>query len=523
MGEIAINPIHNIHKKYRTMNLVNPYIFAPPAPTYNTYIGGVSASISTVSLLATKLGISVGAISNFVVVGSDIKCTITGAYNTNGFYNDGAITYYHDLDNLITDYPDFRVCTNLKRVTMNGVTSFAYTKAKVQQKNTLFYLPAMTSVANSAFAEAQISTFDSYKIFYIPNATSLGSSSASNSVFAQTSVAALYCHPSLATNNGGAEDGDVAVARAQGAKIVFVSSFVAPSAISNLSSGNITDKEIQLNFTPPSSTNTIDFYEVYVNDVYYSDISVNGGYIGGLTASTSYSIKVKAIDIYFNKSLFSNTISASTNSTANALLNGLVSFYNLNETTTDDSIDSFGCSKLVNTGITVNQTGKIGASVLSTGSNQKLRGFKSKQITGKFTINAWTYRTATSNNFGTILEYGTYNANCGFGIWVDSSNKVGWRINQDYNHFYAAAIPLNTWVMVTIVYNQTDVKLYIDSVLKTTTAMTTNPSPSTMATMFYGHNGSMYFGRNDLVSVYEVEKSQADITSFYNSGTGITP
>lgn len=490
--------------------------------TYNTYIGGVSSSISTTSSLATKLGISVGAISNFTVVGSDVKCNIAGAYNTNGFYNDATITYYHDLDNLITNYPDFRGCANLKRVTMNGVTSFVYTNSKVQQKNTLFYLPAMTSVVNSAFAEAKISTFDSYKVFYIPNATSLGSSAASNSVFSQTNVAALYCHPSLATNNGGSEDGDVAEARAQGAKIVFVSSFVAPSVISNLSSGIVTDKEIQLNFTPPSSTNTIDFYEVYVNDVYYADISVNGGYIGGLTASTSYSIKVKAIDIYFNKSLFSNTISASTNSTANVLINGLVSYYKLDETSGTKAVDSFGGNFMTNSSITINQSGKIGNSYLSTSTNQKLRSLTGSQITGKFTINAWIYRTATAQLNSAILDVGTWNNNCGFAMWLNSSNYVAWRINQNYNNYYASAIPLNTWTMITIVYNQTNVKIYIDSVLKTTTAMTTNPNPSTMYTMFYGHNGAMVYGREDEVSVYEVEKSQSDITAIYNSGSGIT-
>lgn len=29
MGEIIINPIHNVHKNYRKVNLINPYIFAP--------------------------------------------------------------------------------------------------------------------------------------------------------------------------------------------------------------------------------------------------------------------------------------------------------------------------------------------------------------------------------------------------------------------------------------------------------------------------------------------------------------
>ena len=74
----------------------------PAVAAYNTYIGGVSSSIGTASALATKLGISVGTISNFVVEGADIKCKITGSYSiqggaflNNSFYFDD-ITLYNN-------------------------------------------------------------------------------------------------------------------------------------------------------------------------------------------------------------------------------------------------------------------------------------------------------------------------------------------------------------------------------------------------------------------------------------------
>jgi len=38
MGEIAINPIHNVHKKYREMNLVNPYVFAASTPPISPFV-----------------------------------------------------------------------------------------------------------------------------------------------------------------------------------------------------------------------------------------------------------------------------------------------------------------------------------------------------------------------------------------------------------------------------------------------------------------------------------------------------
>jgi len=88
--------------------------------TYNTYIGGVSATIGTASSLATKLGISVGNISNFSIVGSDIKCLITGSYGIplNAFNANTAITYYKDNDGLVTSLgsSSFASCTNLAEI-----------------------------------------------------------------------------------------------------------------------------------------------------------------------------------------------------------------------------------------------------------------------------------------------------------------------------------------------------------------------------------------------------------------------
>jgi len=88
------------------------------AVTFNTYIGGVSGTISTASALATKLGISVGRISNFTIVGSDIKCKITGGsyvMSLSVFFEDTSLTYYRDIDNLVSTitYHNFNANTSL--------------------------------------------------------------------------------------------------------------------------------------------------------------------------------------------------------------------------------------------------------------------------------------------------------------------------------------------------------------------------------------------------------------------------
>ena len=70
----------------------------------NTFIGGVSATISTPTLLASKLAISVTRIKSFQIVGVDIKCRIIGggyALPANAFNGNTSITYYNDEDGLV--------------------------------------------------------------------------------------------------------------------------------------------------------------------------------------------------------------------------------------------------------------------------------------------------------------------------------------------------------------------------------------------------------------------------------------
>lgn len=84
------------------MNLVNPYMFAVPA---NTFIGGVSATINTPALVATRLGVSVARIKSFKIVGANIEFAVTGgtySIPANAFSGITSLTYYNDADGLVT-------------------------------------------------------------------------------------------------------------------------------------------------------------------------------------------------------------------------------------------------------------------------------------------------------------------------------------------------------------------------------------------------------------------------------------
>lgn len=93
----------------------------------NTFIGGVSATLNTPALLAAKLGISVSAISNFKIIGTDIECKITSNYvmNTSAFRDNTSITYFDDKEGKFTDVggatAHFRGTTNLQYINLPKV------------------------------------------------------------------------------------------------------------------------------------------------------------------------------------------------------------------------------------------------------------------------------------------------------------------------------------------------------------------------------------------------------------------
>ena len=324
------------------MNLVARQNFSHKASIgWNTYIGGVSASITTASVLATKLGISVGNISNFTIVGSDIKCRITGSYalpDTAFSFATTPCTYYIDSDFLVTSIglEEFYATDNFENLDANfeNATTVAQSAfRRTRAKN--YLLKNATTIGNLCFAKL-VNTDLYTESIYIPNATTLGTTSGNNQVFEYIrGGSVIYAHPSLATNNSGAPDGDLAYAITQGAIVRYVTSFVAPSAVTDLAAGTIYNTAIQLNFTPPSATNTIEWYECYADGVFKNRISGSGGYIKDLIASTSYNITVYAVDIFRNKSLVSNVVTQSTNTTS-YLAATTIAAYHL----TSDGVDS---------------------------------------------------------------------------------------------------------------------------------------------------------------------------------------
>jgi hypothetical protein len=274
------------------MNQIAWQIFGGTKAKANTFIGGVASTITTSGALATKLGIASNRITNFKIVGSDIECMISGSYTIpfRCFRGDTSITYYNDKDGLVTstNTQSFYSATNLIYVEFKNLNTIGF-----QSFDGDGIIMALRSV-------------------YTPLCTSLGGSVGYDFVFRNCYNLKLYCSITLATNNAGAPDEDISSVSGQSITARYVTNFTAPNPITNLSVGNVYGTAIQLNFTAPTgSTNAIEFYEVYVNGVYKNNISGSGGYATGLNLNTTYTIEVKPVDIFYNKST-SNVVSVTT-------------------------------------------------------------------------------------------------------------------------------------------------------------------------------------------------------------------
>ena len=131
----------------------------------------------------------------------------------------------------------------------------------------------------------------------------------------------VYVDPALETSDGGSREKLIVYLEdTRSCDIRYIANTTVPGTVTDLSDSNITSSGVDLSFTVPSATNTIDFYEVWIDDgttrwhplMSHQEIVTTGGSVTGLDSGVTYDIKVKTIDEWYNKSAFSNTIQITT-------------------------------------------------------------------------------------------------------------------------------------------------------------------------------------------------------------------
>jgi len=206
---------------------------------------------------------------------------------------------------------------------------------------------------------------------------------------------------------------------------------------------------------------------------------------------------------------------------------GLVSLYKLDETSGTTANDSFGVQHLTNTGgVTINESGKLGQAYSVTSGSSKYLAKTSVPVIGTtFSINLWAYRTGDGNgDFNNMAEQGTFGN--GFGIWYRKTGSYisAW-INGNYNVFNATAtpLPLNTWTMITVTYDNSNIKLYVNGIFIQATAYSLANTANTRRLFTRtDYTSEQYWGRLDNVSFFNKALTDSQITAHYNGGAGIT-
>ncbi len=280
------------------MQSLKKFYFGKQKAKVNTYIGGIGGTINTPALLAAKLGIDENRIKLFKVTGVDVECAIIGgSYSLlrYAFILDQSITYYIDIDGLNTEiYQAFINCNNLKTLCFPNLTSLRGGLGGGW-------------LTNQSLIRA-----------YFPRLIYMGETVGQDEVFRSgyRYSDVLYVPDIHRTSNSGNADGDIQryVSNGSGASIRYVTNFTPPNPVTNLSVGTIYNTAVQLNFTPPTSVNGVDFYECYANGKLMNEIKNSGEFISGLTPSTNYNIRIVAVDMFYNKSELSNTLNVSTTS-----------------------------------------------------------------------------------------------------------------------------------------------------------------------------------------------------------------
>jgi len=299
-------------------------------PQPNTFIGGVAGNVTypfdTIPLLAVGLRIDSIYIENLVLDGfGNISCyvnplaTIKPIFNSSFWYNNVQITFFISSVKGRFEGSSPRNCVNLELIDapkFTVLTGGSYirsnlAKLSVRISDTVFNF-------NYNLYEFQC------KRLYTPLVEYFGADASYNNIFSDNSAGGIQFYVSLAaeTIDAGGIEGDLKYMQDNKSAVLnFIANTTPPSAISTLSAGTIATTTIQLNFTPPSSTNLLDFYEVWIDDntgnlrhtkLRWQEITASAQNITGLASGTTYKIKIIACDEFWNRSEFSNEITVLT-------------------------------------------------------------------------------------------------------------------------------------------------------------------------------------------------------------------
>lgn len=200
-----------------------------------------------------------------------------------------------------------------------------------------------------------------------------------------------------------------------------------------------------------------------------------------------------------------------------ALTTNLVSYYKLDS----NSNDSVWSNNWTGTSISY-VAGKISNAASFNGSSSRIVWLaKPSTGSGSFSINLWI-KVTTLWSLMSLATYGTNATNKNVFLYIDASSKVnanfywGW-----WSVVSSTTLSTGTWYMLTLTYDGTNLRLYVNSSLESTWANLTANIWSTYSYIWVDYTNTSFFynGLEDELWYWSRTLTLAESQQLYNSGT----
>ncbi len=219
-----------------------------------------------------------------------------------------------------------------------------------------------------------------------------------------------------------------------------------------------------------------------------------------------------------------------------ALIDNLVSYYKLDETSGTTVYDSHGSNDGTNNGATINVAGKIDKAYDFDGSNDRIEQV-AKVNYGDFTLSSWIYADVLNTGYKTLYSMRKVGDEVPLMQFRFNANKLGVEVRSNTGKGYIdsySTTSLNTgqWYHAVLVYSGTTFTIYIDGNVYHTVSytggfyktLTWNDVNKYWIGAGYGLGTPENFfdGVIDEVGIWSRALSSTEVSELYNSGNGLT-
>jgi hypothetical protein len=241
----------------------------------------------------------------------------------------------------------------------------------------------------------------------------------------------------------------------------------------------------------------------------------------GLSASTSYSYRVRAVDAAGNLGPYSPTATATTQAGGGGPT--LVGAYSFNEGSGTTVTDASGTGNIGTIGTATWSTqGKYGGALSFNGTSAKVTivDAPSLHLTSAMTLEAWVFPTTSANVWRDLIYKGNDNYYLSASSCCSGLPVAGGIFSGTYGEAYGASgLAANTWTHLAATYDGSTLRLYVNGVQVAAKAQTGMLAVSTGLLTIGGDPiyGQYFAGRIDEVRVYSTALSAAQVEADMNT------